>query len=333
MKIYRNIKLAKYTTFHIGGRAEFFAKIKNIDDIKKAVKFANKNNLKIFVLGGGSNILLPDRDMKVFILKIDIKGVSFKNTRIFVGAGERWDYIVARAIQKNLGGMENLSLIPGSVGGAVYQNIGAYGVELKDILESVEIMDLKTLKVGVLTNKGCRFDYRASIFQEPKGENYIILKAVFKLSKNHVPNISYPDLIKYFESKKSSIQEIRKAVIQIRKSKLEYPTAKIGTAGSFFKNPIISSESYQLLVADYQDLKGKDFGNGLIKLSAGQLIEQVGLRGKKLGNAGVSKKHALVLVSYPSGKSADIIKLARLIQNSIKIKFNISLEPEVNIMA
>ena len=332
MKTLKNIKLAKYTTFHIGGKGEFFAEIRTVTELQEATHFAKKNRLKIFILGGGSNVLLPDKGIKGLVLKMDIHGVKFDGDKIFVGAGEVWDKIVAQTVKNGLGGIENLSLIPGTVGGAVYQNIGAYGVELKDVLESVEVFDTNDMTIKTLVNKECFFKYRDSIFQHTEGKNYIITETTLKLSREFIPNIKYPDLIKYFASKKPSVQEMRQAVVKIRKSKLDYPTANIGTVGSFFKNPVITVAEFKSLASRFPDIIGRDFGNNQIKLFAGQLTEKAGWKGKKLKNVGVSKKHAMVLISYRGTKSKDIINLAELIQESVKDKFGVKLEPEVKIM-
>lgn len=331
MKIRKNIKLAKYTTFHVGGPAEFFAEVKNVDELKEAVSFARKNKLKIFVLGGGSNVLISDKGIDGLVLKINIKEVRISGTDIYAGAGEEWDKVVARAVSRGLGGIENLSLIPGTVGGAVYQNIGAYGAEIKDVLEFVDVFDVKLGEVFKLSTQECQFEYRTSVFQKPEGGNYIILGASLKLSRNPTPNTKYPDLIKYFEGNKPLVKEIRNAVIKIRRSKLVYPSRNTGTVGSFFKNPITSISNFQFLISKYPDLKGRET-KGQIKLSAGQLIELAGCKGRKIKNVGVSEKHALVLVSYPGAKSENILKLAELIQKAVKTKFGVQLEPEVKIM-
>lgn len=353
MHINKDIKLAKYTTFHIGGRAEFFAEVKSIEEVRKAVDFAKRNKLKIFVFGGGSNVLLPDKGIRGLVLKINIGGITFQSNKehksskyvlVSAGAGEEWDKVVKMAVARNLGGIENLSLIPGTVGGAVYQNIGAYGAELKDILESVDVLDMKSRlamskipniasrHIKRLSDRDCQFGYRTSIFQKPAGKNYIILGVFLRLLKNPIPNLIYPDLAEYFNSQKPSVQEIRKAVIKIRKSKLVYPTKSIGTVGSFFRNPVITTSNYRFLISKHPDLRGKEIGGELMKLSAGQLIEKCGWKGKRIGKAGVSEKHALVLVSYKGCKSADILKIARLIRKSVKNKFGVLLEPEVKIV-
>ena len=333
MRIRKNIKLAKYTTFHIGGPAEFFVEVGNAEELKEAVDFAKKNKLKLFILGGGSNVLLPDKGINGLVLKMNIRGIKFQDNLVSVGAGEKWDGVVVKAVARGFGGIENLSLIPGTVGGAVYQNIGAYGAELKDALDSVEVFDINSKSIKKLSSKKCHFGYRQSIFQQPEGSKYIILKANLKLSKSHVPNIKYPDLVKYFEGKKLSLSEIRKAVIKIRKSKLVYPTDSIGTAGSFFKNPVIPLRQFNKIIKQYLDIKGRETSEGKIKLYAGQLVEIAGWKGKRLKNVGTSSKHSMVLVSYKGGKASDIVKLSELLIQAVKDKFGVDLEPEVKIMA
>lgn len=332
MKIQKNIKLAKYTTFHIGGKAEFFAVVKTIAELVGATSFSKKNNLKIFILGGGSNVLLPNEGMRGLVIKMTIQGIKFDGNTVYAGAGEMWDRVVTEAVKRGLAGIENLSLIPGTVGGAVYQNIGAYGAELKDVVGSVEVFDILSGKIVVFPKNQCGFGYRESVFQKSEGKNYIITGVKLKLSKKYIPNIKYPDLIKYFGSKKPSVQEMRQAIVKIRKSKLDYPTTTIGTVGSFFKNPVITVAKFKSLTSRFPDIIGRDFGNNQIKLFAGQLTEKAGWKGKKSKNVGVSKKHAMVLVSYKGAKSKDIINLAKLMQKSVKNKFGIKLEPEVKIV-
>lgn len=337
--------MAPLTTFHIGGEAKFFVEIASVGDLVEAVKFAKDKNLPIFVLGGGSNILISDDGFNGLVIKINICGIrhlwindlrSRLSTRsqdsviLTAGAGEAWDDVVAKAVELNAGGIENLSLIPGTVGGAVAQNIGAYGVEIKDVIKSVKIYDTKNGNTARLSDKECCFGYRSSIFKENK--DLIVLEAEFMLSKNHIPDVSYPDLAAEFNGKNPSIAEIRNAVIKIRKNKLPYPD-EIGNAGSFFKNPTVKISNYQLLISNYPDLKGRDIGNGLVKLSAAQLIEKAGWKGKRLGNVGVSEKHALVLVNYGRGKAKELANLEAMMKESVEAKFGINMELEVEKVA
>ena len=344
MKIKQNLPLAPLTTFEIGGPAKFFVEVQSIDDLSEAARFAKDKDLPIFVLGGGSNILISDKGFDGLVIKMHIKGMKFENGQngvaLTAGAGEMWDDVVAKTVELGYGGIENLSLIPGTVGGAVYQNIGAYGSELKDVLASVKIFNIKTGRIVELSNKECGFKYRSSVFQ--KDRNLIVLEAELLLPKNHVPNILYSDLQSRFEGTNPTIAEVRQAVVEIRLSKIPYQQnimphffkhdghlPFVGNAGSFFKNPTIEISKFESLISKHLDLKGRDLGNSLVKLSAGQLIEKCGLKGKRLGNIGVSEKHALILVNYGGGTSKELAKLEKIIKTDIKAKFGIELEPEV----
>ena len=295
--------------------------------------FSKENNLRFFILGGGSNLLISDKGFDGLVIRMSIKGLEFKDEKDYsilrAGAGENWDGVVAAAVEQNLSGIENLSLIPGTAGAAVYQNIGAYGVELKDVFESAEVFDAGSGEIKNFSSIDCGFGYRDSVFKNDR--DLIILKINLKLSKKFKPNIKYPDLIKLFESKNPSITDVRQAVIQIRKKKLPYP-AEVGNAGSFFKNPTIKISNFQFLISKHPDLKGFDQGDGTVKLSAAELIEKCGWKGKTRGNVGVSGKHALVLVNYGKGTEEEILDLAKEIKNVVRDQFGMELEPEVEVV-
>src|SRR3989344_3747115 len=330
IQIKQNIPLASYTTFGIGGNARFFVEVGNEDGLAEAAEFARNNKLSVFVFGGGSNILISDEGFKGLVIKMNIRGITSVYTptgwRIKAGAGEMWDDLVSKAVKLGAGGIENLSLIPGTVGGAVYQNIGAYGAEFKDVLISVKAYDAKTGNIIELSNKECGFEYRHSIFKGNK--NLIILEAELLLLKDNKSNLSYPDLQKQFIGTEPTIGEVRQAVINIRLNKLPYPPLT-ANAGSFFKNPLITITDFENLLLSHPDIKGYKSGNGLIKLSAGQLIEKCDFKGKRMGNVGVSKKHALVLVNYGGGQAKDINELESVIKEAVKVKFGVKLETEV----
>ncbi|OGM99279.1 MAG: UDP-N-acetylenolpyruvoylglucosamine reductase [Candidatus Yanofskybacteria bacterium RIFCSPLOWO2_01_FULL_41_34] len=333
MIIKENVILAPYTTFKIGGPARYFCEVGNIIEFREALKFSKENNLRFFILGGGSNILFSGKGFSGLVIKMEIKGLKFKDDKdysiLIAGAGESWDDVVEKAVERNLGGIENLSLIPGTAGGAVCQNIGAYGVELKDVLLGVEVFDAKSGGIKTFFNKDCHFGYRDSVFKNR--DDLVILKVDLKLLKNLEPNIKYPDLVKFFENVTPSIVGVRQAVINIRKKKLPYPS-EVGNAGSFFKNPIIEMSGYQFLISKHSDLKGYDMGSGWVKLLAGQLIEKCGWKGKQLGNVGVSDKHSLVLVNYGNGTAEEVIHFSEEIKRSVKDRFGIELEPEVEVV-
>jgi UDP-N-acetylmuramate dehydrogenase len=290
----------------------------------------------IFILGGGSNSLIPDKGFPGLVIRLKFLNVQFrkssKHTLVTSGAGESWDKLVGLSIRRGLSGVENLSLIPGTVGGAVYQNIGAYGAELKDILKSVEVFDTRTGRIRRLSNTACRFGYRDSIFKHPAGRQYVILSATLQLSKKFKPSIEYPDLASHFAGRVPTPFSVRRAVVAIRKRKLVYPTDTMGSAGSFFQNPVISSSSWELLSSNFPHLKGRPHGKGMTKLSAGQLIELAGLKGYKKGQVGVSDKHALVLVNYGGGTAGQVRALAKLVMESVQKKFGVVLKPEVEMV-
>lgn len=341
MIIKENVILAPYTTFRIGGPARYFCEVKTIEEVKNALRFSRENNLRFFILGGGSNILISDKGFDGLVIKMEINGLEFNGELLSVGAGENWDYVVEEAVKRNLGGIENLSLIPGTVGGAVCQNIGAYGAELKDVLTSVKAYDARTGDIVELSNKECGFEYRSSIFKNNK--NLIVFEAELLLLKSSKPNLSYSDLQKLFSSTQPTISEIRQAVIDIRQAKLPYPPnimpqilknkGHLPNAGSFFKNPVVSESVFENLILKYPDLKWFNSNSGSVKLSAAQLIEKCGWKGKKYGGVGVSDKHSLVLVNYGNGMVEELIKLAGEIKESVKKEFGIDLESEVEMVA
>src|SRR3989344_418153 len=329
MEIRKNIILAPYTTLGIGGPARDFCEVGSVDDLKSALKFSKENSLRFFILGGGSNILISDKGFDGLVIKMEIKGREFKDELLIVGAGENWDEVVVAAVERGLGGIENLSLIPGTAGAAVCQNIGAYGVELRDVLESCEVMDANFGKTKILTNANCCFGYRDSVFKSDS--SLMVLKVILKLSKNYKSNIEYPDLANLFDGKTPAISEVREAVIKIRRSKLPYPD-EIGNAGSFFKNPVVAAEHFEKIILNHPGLKGFRLPDGSVKLSAAQLTEKCGWKGKIWGNVGVSNKHSLVLVNYGKGTAGEVANLAEDIKRSVKDGFGVKLEPEVEVI-
>ena len=335
MEIRENIILAPYTTFRIGGPAKYFCEVVSVDELREALDFSKKNNIKNFILGGGSNILVSDNGFDGLVIKMGIKGLSFKDESDYVvlsaGAGESWDYVVEQAVGKNLSGIENLSLIPGTMGAAVYQNIGAYGVEIKDVLESVEVLDAKLGETKTLSSEDCEFKYRDSVFKHKEGANLVVLGVKLNLFKIQKLNINYPDLTKIFEGRNPSIAEVRQAVVDTRKKKLIYPD-ELGNAGSFFKNPIITIDHFENIVLTHPDLKGFKLADGSVKLFVAQLIEKLGWKGKRFGNVGISEKHSLVLVNYGGGTVKEITNLAEKIKKSVTDKFGVEIELEVEIV-
>ncbi|MEK7567348.1 MAG: UDP-N-acetylmuramate dehydrogenase [Patescibacteria group bacterium] len=337
--IKENVSLKPLTTFRIGGKARFFCLINNIEDLKKATNFAKENKLEIFILGGGSNILVADEGFSGVVIRMNILGTEIKKsadgTQVSVGAGVSWDEFVGEMVLKNIYGLENLSLIPGSVGAAPIQNIGAYGKEVKDFIDSVEVFDIKNLKEVKLSNKDCNFSYRDSIFKKEDGKNLVITRVNFLLNGNFNPDITYKDLKDYFLGKEPEITpfKLRQAVISIRKGKL--PDLKVyGTAGSFFKNPIIDEDLTRSLLGNYPNIPNWRDRDGKTKVSAGFLIDKVcGLGKEQVGDACVWEKQNLVLINKGEAMAKDVLELSGKIKKCVKEKTGINLEQEVQFIS
>jgi len=335
MNIQENISLKSLNTFGIAKNARFFTVADNIYSLKESLIWAKENEQQVFVLGGGSNILLTS-DYDGLVIKIEIKGIELLNEDknhvwVKVGAGENWHDLVLHAIEKNWAGLENLSLIPGTVGASPMQNIGAYGVEIKEIFESLEALNRSTFTIETFSSKACEFGYRESVFKHKLKNQFVICSVIFKLNKTPEFKIEYgaiQDVLNEKGVNHLSIREVSNAVIAIRSSKLPDPK-EIGNAGSFFKNPTIESNHFAELKSIFPDIPGYPMGND-VKVPAGWLIEQTGWKGKRIGDVGVHAKQALVLVNYGDGQGTDIIALSDQIRHSVKEKFGIELHPEVN---
>ncbi|MEK7558486.1 MAG: UDP-N-acetylmuramate dehydrogenase [Patescibacteria group bacterium] len=332
--IENNILLSQHTTFKIGGPARFFIKVSTVPELIDAVKYAKNLKIPFFVLGGGSNVLISDNGYKGVVIKIALMGLSIsENEECFLiegEAGEGWDDLVKETVSRNIGGLENLSGIPGSVGATPVQNIGAYGKEIRQYIQSVEAYDTKTEEIKILNNNECQFSYRESIFKNDLGKHFIITKVLLRLPKKEPVNISYNDLQTFFGDKVTpSIKEIRRAVISIRKGK--FPDLNIfGTAGSYFKNPIISKVRASTLKKRFPGMPVWDAGRNLSKLPAAYLVDKVAnLRGLKVGNASIWDKQAIVLVNNGGATSKDFLALAQKIKEKVKEKTGINLEEEV----
>ncbi len=336
IQIQENEALAPLTTMRAGGNARFFVQVKSSDDIREALLWAGERELPVFILGGGSNTLVPDEGFGGLVIKIEIKGITYNETeegvRVTVGGGEIWDNVVRDVVSRNLWGIENLSLIPGCVGGAVVQNIGAYGVEAREIIFCVEAFDTLTMKIKTFSNKECMFGYRESIFK--KNNHLIVISASFDLVYDGASRLDYEDVKKYFNEKEiviPTLVEIRDAVVAIRTAKM--PAPPIGTAGSFFKNPIISEDKFEDLKKQFPEIKAYPQADGTVKLSAAWLLDKVGnFRGVRRGDAGVHERQALILVNYGSATTRDIRALAEVMKREVKEKTGVVLEEEVVIL-
>lgn len=334
MEIRENISLKPYNTFGVDVKCAYFAEIHSPEDIQNIRTEKKFKTLPKLILGEGSDILFT-RDFDGLILKDSIKNITIVHEDddfiwIKASSGENWHSFVKYCVNNNWGGLENLALIPGTVGASPVQNIGAYGAELKDSFHSLEYINLETGKTGFMMNEDCRFAYRRSIFKEEAFRNKIYITSVsFQLAKKPVVNLSYPDLIAEMEGKEPTIHNVFEAVCRIREKKLPDPKV-LGNAGSFFKNPVVSKEKYYKLAAEFPELKAYETQYA-VKLAAAQLIELCGAKKLKENNVGVHEKQALVIVNYGNASGADILNFAKKIQHLVREKFSIELIPEVNI--
>lgn len=337
MKFKKNISLKKYNTFGIDTIAEKFISVNSLLQLKEIIT----NNKDIFILSGGSNILLT-QNIKRPVVHINFKGIEFfeieeASNAVFVKvqAGENWHEFVLWCLEKNFGGIENLSLIPGNVGTSPMQNIGAYGVEIKDVFHELEALEISSNSVKKFDKQNCNFGYRESIFKNIDKNKFIITTVTFKLTKKeHTLNISYGAIqeeLKKNKIKSPTIKDISNAVIAIRKSKLPDPK-EIGNSGSFFKNPVISTTQFNSLKQIYPEIPNYVISDKLVKIPAGWLIEQCGFKGQRFGNAGVHKNQALVLVNHGNASGIEIYELSQKILKAVLDKFDIQLDTEVNII-
>jgi UDP-N-acetylmuramate dehydrogenase len=331
--------LRGYNTFGIEAEAPQFVEISSIDQYVSIRKSGEYAHLPHLFLGGGSNVLLT-KAQEALVVKISIPGISvLKEDTDFVwlkgGAGVVWDEFVQFAVNQGWSGLENLSLIPGTVGAAPMQNIGAYGAEIKDTFESLEALNLQTLELEVFDAKACAFGYRESFFKRAGKGQYLISSVTFKLSKKPSVKTSYGAIQDVLAAKgitQPSIREVADAVIEIRKSKLPDPK-EIGNSGSFFKNPTVSASEASRLMAEFPGIPNYPVeGSTDVKFPAGWFIEKAGWKGFRRGDAGVHAKQALVLVNYGEATGGDILALSEEIKQSIKDTFGVSLETEVNIL-
>jgi UDP-N-acetylmuramate dehydrogenase len=339
LTVQENVDLLPYNTFKLSAFARHFTIVRTLQEAQTLFQSDLFTKNKFLILGGGSNMLLT-KDFDGLVIKNEIGGIekvseNDKTVMLKAGSGENWHTLVMYCVARELGGIENLSLIPGTVGAAPMQNIGAYGVEIKEVIHNVEAIELKTGKVRTFQNHECRFGYRESIFKQALKDQYFISSITLTLTKkDHHFNISYgsiEEVLKEQKVQKVSVRAISEAVIDIRQKKLPDPKI-IGNAGSFFKNPSVEKTFFDALKKDFPTLPSFPGEKNLIKIPAAWLIEQSGWKGKTLENIGVHKHQALVLVNYGGGEGKKIWALALAIQASVKEKFNITLHPEVNVI-
>ena len=338
MKIRSDYSLKAYNTFGIDAKAKLFAQFSTVQELQELLQMPELKQEEKLVLGGGSNVLFT-KDFDGVVLRNEIKGIEVlrqdeEHVYTKVGSGEVWHDFVLYTLEHNWGGLENLSLIPGSVGAAPLQNIGAYGVELKDVFYELEAVELTTGQVHTFDNATCQFGYRESVFKNRLKGQYIVTSVTFRLNKKHRLNTSYGAIqstLQEMQVEQPTIQDVSAAVCHIRSTKLPNPK-EIGNAGSFFKNPEIPLDQFENLKAQFPDIPSYPVSETTVKVPAGWLIEQCGWKGKVIENYGVHKNQALVLVNYGGAKGDQVRQLAFDIIDSVEQKFGIRLHPEVNIL-
>lgn len=333
MQILNDVSLKDYSTMRLGGKAKFLTIINNKDDLVQAVKWAQNNKLPILVVGGGSNVIFKD-DFDGLVIVNRISGFEVttldNSATVKVGAGENWDGVVKQTVDLGLSGLEMLSLIPGTAGATPVQNVGAYGAETADNLESVEVYNLQDHKFITLSKKECGFSYRNSIFKDINNRKYIISEVTFKLSKKDPKPPFYASLQKYLDQNninQYSPQIIRDAVIAIRQDKLPNP-AKIANSGSFFKNPIISADQFEDLIAKFSDMPNWPTPDGQVKIAAGWLLDKAGVKEYSAHGMKVYEKNALVFVNQSAKNFADLDAFKNEIVKKVHNKFGITLQQE-----
>lgn len=327
-----NFSLKKYNTFGIDVEARHFFSYDTDEELVEFLLHDFDKSLPYFILGGGSNLLLTGA-YEGTIIHPETKGIVIikedaDTVFVSVAAGEIWDDFVAWAVSHNFYGIENLSYIPGTVGASPVQNIGAYGAEAGDCISSVVCLSIDSAQEVILSKEDCHFGYRDSVFKHEKAGQYIVTHVIFKLSKKVSFNIQYGSLSSHIDAKTATLQTVRDTIIQVRKNKLPDPL-EIGSAGSFFKNPVISEQNARELLATYPNMVHYPTGDGFIKIAAGWLIDSLGLRGYQYGGAQVYEKQALVLVNTGSATGSDVVHLSQYIQDRVKEVYGIDISPEV----
>ncbi|NVO11873.1 MAG: UDP-N-acetylmuramate dehydrogenase [Bacteroidales bacterium] len=334
--IKKGYSLKSKNSFGLDINTQCFVEASTLDSISFSLNYASYSNLPILILGGGSNVLFT-KDYNGLVIHPTIKGIEVTEDAtdsiiVKVGAGVNWDHLVEWSVLKGLGGLENLSLIPGNVGASPIQNIGAYGVEAKDTIVKVEGLSIPSKKIIALNNSECQFDYRNSIFKTELKNKIIITHVNFKLSKKPTLVTHYGNIEEEISTLgERTVDTVRKAVINIRKRKLPDP-AELGNAGSFFKNPVVSIETFEKIKRSFEKAPSYPVSDSTVKIPAGWLIEQCGWKGKKVGNCGVHKDQALVIVNYGNATGSEILNLAEQIQKTVLDQFSVELEMEVNVV-
>ncbi|MEZ5535989.1 MAG: UDP-N-acetylmuramate dehydrogenase [Thiolinea sp.] len=332
MKIYENYPLKNLHTLGVDVRARYFCRLSKLGGLKSVMQWQREHaDLPVLLLGGGSNMLFlddyPGLVVQVCIAERKVLGEDGEYVYIRAGAGENWHDFVRWTIAQGYAGLENLSLIPGTVGAAPMQNIGAYGVELKDCFYSLQALDWRTAELREFDREACQFSYRDSFFKSVEPGRWLIASVTFRLPLTPEWKMDYAGVWEALAGQEPSAERVSDAVINIRRSKLPDP-AVLGNAGSFFKNPVLSAEQWQQLREKFTDLPGWPQDDGMVKTSAGWLIDQCGWKGQRDGDAGTYDKHALILVNHGSASGAELWAFAQRIIESVEKQFGVTLEPE-----
>jgi len=331
IELERDIPLAPFTTIGIGGPARFFIDVKSVDELREALAFAAREGQRVFILGGGSNLLIADEGFDGVVIRIDLRGVEFGDDIARVAAGEPWDAFVAMAVARGLAGIECLSGIPGLTGATPIQNVGAYGQDVSETIELVEALDRTSGAIVAFTNEECRFGYRSSLFKNIEKDRYVILSVTFRLRPGGSASIRYPELKKAI-GEDAGLQQVRDAVIAIRKRKgmvLDPGDPDTRSDGSFFMNPVITESQYESFAKLAPDAPHFPASDGTVKLSAAWLIEHAGFqKGCVHGNVGLSSKHSLAIINRGGGTAKEVLELVHLVQERVRAAFAVDIHPE-----
>jgi len=333
MKDFENYSLKEHNTFGIEAKCRRFLEYTNIEEAQQVSRILRESDTPYIIIGGGSNLLLT-KDFEGIVVRSDVLGYYIDGDRMTCGSGEVFDEVVEASLQAGLYGMENLSLIPGDVGASAVQNIGAYGAEAKDLIVSVEAVEIATGHFVTILGKDCGYGYRQSKFKQEWKNRYLITHVTYQLSTTFEPHLDYGNIRAELERKgikEPTAQQLRDTIIEIRNAKLPDPKVE-GNAGSFFMNPIVSREKYEQLAAQYEGMPHYDVDTDHVKIPAGWMIDQCSWKGRSLGRAGVHDKQALVLVNRGGATGAEIVALSDAIRADVKAKFGIDIYPEVNII-
>lgn len=339
MELLHDVPLSEHTTLHLGGRATFFTTVTSVAELREAVTFARGSNLRFFILGGGSNTLFPDNGFPGLVIHLALKGIEYEedsmgDVRCTAAAGEVWDALVEDTTNKGLWGLENLSAIPGSIGAAPVQNVGAYGVEVKDRIDWVEVLNTDTSELHIFTVADCAFGYRDSVFKHAPGAHYVVTRVAFRLKTHPDPHLEYKDLARLFEGHDTATltpRDVRSAIVEIRSRKLPDPE-HVGTAGSFFKNPVVTMAQYTSLQSWLGPVPSYAVDEHHVKIPLAWLLEHLGWKGKRAGNMGCWENQPLCLTHYGNGTTDELVLFAHAIAQDVKERANIIVEPEVCIV-